>query len=186
MLDSFLAATPTAELEPITHAYVQSDEADMGMTYAELSVFGRLRKVDKLGVWGMFEKLCYLWTGNGNGSNGSNGNGGVENSSKGNNGNDSNENAGGGGGDGEDERGSMGLSPRQVYEKTRRFFYYYSINRHKMTVLTPSYHAEQYSPDDNRFDLRPFLYPTFSWPYRKIEAWLDQYERKEVNKAASL
>ena len=26
-----------------------------------------------------------------------------------------------------------------------------------MTTLTPSYHAESYSPDDNRFDLRPFL-----------------------------
>jgi hypothetical protein len=26
-----------------------------------------------------------------------------------------------------------------------------------MTVLTPSYHAEQYSPDDNRHDLRQFL-----------------------------
>ena len=26
-----------------------------------------------------------------------------------------------------------------------------------MTTLTPSYHAENYSPDDNRFDLRPFL-----------------------------
>ena len=31
------------------------------------------------------------------------------------------------------------------------------MNRHKMTTLTPSYHAEDYSPDDNRFDLRPFL-----------------------------
>lgn len=44
-----------------------------------------------------------------------------------------------------------------------------------MTTLTPSYHAEQYSPDDNRFDLRPFLYPGFSLPYRKmmshVEAW---------------
>ena len=38
-----------------------------------------------------------------------------------------------------------------------------------MTVLTPAYHAEQYSPDDNRFDLRPFLYPSFSWPFGKIE-----------------
>ena len=27
-------------------------------------------------------------------------------------------------------------------------------------MLTPSYHAEAYSPDDNRFDLRPFLYNT--------------------------
>ena len=31
-----------------------------------------------------------------------------------------------------------------------------------MTVLPPSYHAESYSPDDNRFDHRPFLYEA-SW-----------------------
>lgn len=40
----------------------------------------------------------------------------------------------------------------------KRFFYYYAVNRHKMTTLTPSYHAEGYSPDDNRHDLRQFLY----------------------------
>jgi NAD+ synthase (glutamine-hydrolysing) len=38
-----------------------------------------------------------------------------------------------------------------------------------MTTLTPSYHAEQYSPDDNRFDLRPFLYPGWQWAWDKIE-----------------
>ena len=32
----------TAELEPITDSYVQSDEVDMGMSYAELSVYGNL------------------------------------------------------------------------------------------------------------------------------------------------
>ncbi|KAL6566190.1 hypothetical protein OROGR_001805 [Orobanche gracilis] len=39
-----------------------------------------------------------------------------------------------------------------------------------MTVLTPSYHAESYSPEDNRFDLRQFLYNA-RWPYqfRKID-----------------
>jgi NAD+ synthase (glutamine-hydrolysing) len=126
ILESFLTAVPTAELEPITKDYVQSDEIDMGMTYDELSVFGRLRKVDKMGPWGMFTKLLHLW------------------------------------GD--------RLSPGEIYTKTRRFFYFYAINRHKMTVITPSYHAEQYSPDDNRFDLRPFLYPSFSWAYKKIEA----------------
>jgi NAD+ synthase (glutamine-hydrolysing) len=42
--------------------------------------------------------------------------------------------------------------------QVRRFFFFYAINRHKMTTLTPSYHAEGYAPDDNRFDLRPFLY----------------------------
>jgi hypothetical protein len=29
-----------------------------------------------------------------------------------------------------------------VAEKVKHFFKYYAINRHKMTVLTPSYHAE--------------------------------------------
>lgn len=39
-----------------------------------------------------------------------------------------------------------------------------------MTVLTPSYHAEGYSPDDNRFDLRPFLYKAnWSWQFRAID-----------------
>jgi NAD+ synthase (glutamine-hydrolysing) len=39
-----------------------------------------------------------------------------------------------------------------------------------MTTLTPSYHAENYSPEDNRFDLRPFLY-NVRWPFqfRKID-----------------
>ena len=36
-----------------------------------------------------------------------------------------------------------------------------------MTILTPSYHAESYSPDDNRFDLRPFLYNS---------KWTEQFE----------
>lgn len=29
-----------------------------------------------------------------------------------------------------------------------------------MVTITPAYHAEAYSPDDNRFDLRQFLYNT--------------------------
>jgi NAD+ synthase (glutamine-hydrolysing) len=140
ILEEFLNATPTAELEPITETYVQSDEVDMGMTYAELSIFGRLRKVSKCGPWSMYEKLLHLW--------------------------------------------SDHLTPREIYEKTRRFFYFYSINRHKMTTLTPSYHAEAYGTDDNRFDLRPFLYPSFTWPYRKMEenvlAWEARAGKKVV------
>jgi NAD+ synthase (glutamine-hydrolysing) len=85
----------------------------MGITYAELSLLGWLRKVSKLGPWGMYEKLLHMW------------------------GND--------------------YSPRQIYEKTRHFFHHYAVNRHKMTVLTPSYHSEQYSPEDHRHDLRQFL-----------------------------
>ncbi|MCJ1284309.1 glutamine-dependent NAD(+) synthetase [Xylographa opegraphella] len=125
LLQSFIDAPPTAELEPITDDYTQSDEVDMGMSYNELSMYGRLRKADKLGPYGMWRKLLHEW-------------------------------------------GNM-LSPQEIYEKTRSFFWYYSINRHKMTTVTPAYHAEQYSPDDNRFDLRPFLYPSFDFAYRKIE-----------------
>ncbi|OQE82275.1 hypothetical protein PENNAL_c0037G05728 [Penicillium nalgiovense] len=134
ILEEFIHATPTAELEPITHDYVQSDEADMGVTYAQLGVFGYLRKVSKLGPYSMYEKLLHMW------------------------GNE--------------------YSPREIYEKTRHFFYYYSINRHKMTVLTPSYHAEQYSPEDNRHDLRQFLYPPFTWAYKKMEDNVKYWESK--------
>ncbi|KAJ5134493.1 hypothetical protein N7448_000487 [Penicillium atrosanguineum] len=137
ILEEFLDATPTAELEPITETYVQSDEADMGVTYAELGVFGYMRKVSKLGPWSMYEKLLHVW------------------------GNE--------------------YSPREIYEKTRHFFYNYSINRHKMTVITPSYHAEQYSPEDNRHDLRQFLYPSFTWAYKKMEDSVKYWESKGWN-----
>ncbi|KAJ6493647.1 hypothetical protein C8R47DRAFT_1176603 [Mycena vitilis] len=126
ILASFLNAVPTAELEPITDTYVQADEADMGMTYDELSVFGRLRKVEKCGPYSTFTKLVHEW-------------------------------------------GSF-LSPLQIAEKVKLFFFEHARNRHKMTTLTPSYHAESYSPDDNRFDLRPFLYPSrFPWQFKKID-----------------
>lgn len=61
ILQDFIEATPTAELEPITADYVQSDEADMGMTYYELSRFGRLRKESKLGPYGMWQRLVHEW-----------------------------------------------------------------------------------------------------------------------------
>jgi hypothetical protein len=58
----------------------------------------------------------------------------------------------------------------QVAEKVKHFFRCYAINRHKLTVLTPAYHAESYSPDDNRFDLRPFLYQTsWDWQFAEID-----------------
>ncbi|GMM54057.1 glutamine-dependent NAD(+) synthetase [Maudiozyma humilis] len=135
ILDEFLHATPTAELEPITENYVQSDEIDMGMTYEELSIFGYLRKVEKCGPYSMFLKLLHQWT--------------------------------------------PKLTPAQVAEKVKRFFFFYAINRHKQTVITPSYHAENYSPDDNRFDLRPFLInPRFTWASKKIDAVVAQCEGK--------
>jgi NAD+ synthase (glutamine-hydrolysing) len=65
----------------------------------------------------------------------------------------------------------------------KHFFKYYAINRHKATVLTPSYHAESYSPDDNRFDHRPFLYNAgWPWQFRRIDelaAALPQQEQQQ-------
>ncbi|TGZ84253.1 glutamine-dependent NAD(+) synthetase with GAT domain-containing protein [Ascodesmis nigricans] len=136
ILTSFITAVPTAELEPITKDYVQSDEADMGFTYDELSAFGRLRKTAKLGPWGTFEKLLHEWS------------------------------------------GKMPVS--KIAEKTKNFFWYYAINRHKMTTITPSYHAEQYGTDDNRFDLRPFLYPRFTWPWKKIDETVKKIKEREA------
>jgi NAD+ synthase (glutamine-hydrolysing) len=78
----FLDAVPTAELEPFSDTYVQSDEVcpplldclplsadkfpflpqiDMGMTYDELSIFGRMRKVEKCGPFAMYTKLLQEW-----------------------------------------------------------------------------------------------------------------------------
>ena len=58
----------------------------------------------------------------------------------------------------------------EIAAKVKRFFFYYGINRHKLTTLTPSYHAESYSPDDNRFDFRPFLYNVkWSRQFRTID-----------------
>ena len=56
-------------------------------------------------------------------------------------------------------------SPQEICQKVQHFFRCYASNRHKATVLTPSYHAESYSPDDNRYDHRPFLY-NISWPWQ--------------------
>lgn len=125
ILQEIAGAPPTAELRPqadggedATAEHSQLDEEDMGMTYAELGWFGKLRKFSRCGPVSMFRKLCVTWS---------------------------------------------HLSAAEVADKVKRFFYYYSVNRHKMCTLTPSYHAEGYSPDDNRFDLRQFLYNT-KWP----------------------
>jgi len=73
------------------------------------------------------------------------------------------------------------LTPQEVATKVKLFFRYYSINRHKMTTLTPSYHAEVYSPDDNRFDHRPFLYNTrWTWQFAAIDQAVEGMQKEEI------
>lgn len=133
-LKGVVAAQPSAELVPPSNGRIQSDEEDMGMTYEELSLFGRLRNVARCGPVAMYQKLRGIWT---------------------------------------------ELSPMETAAKVKHFFTSYSINRHKVTTLTPSYHAESYSPDDNRYDLRQFLY-NVRWPrqFRVIDELVQEDEAK--------
>jgi len=39
----------------------QLDEEDMGMTYAELGIFGKLRKISRCGPVKMYLKLLEIW-----------------------------------------------------------------------------------------------------------------------------
>lgn len=128
-------AKPSAELEPIVNGSVQVDEVDMGMSYDELTIYGRLRKISRCGPLSMFCKLREIWR----------------------------------------DLYSM----EEISDKVKYFWTTYSINRHKVTTLTPSYHAENYSPEDNRFDLRQFLYRTsWRWQFREIDALVSE-EKKE-------
>lgn len=131
LISGILDSPPTAELTPLKDGQVvQTDEADMGMTYAELSTFGRLRKQQCCGPLAMYLRMT------------------AEDPS---------------------------ARPADVAKKVKHFFKMYSINRHKTTILTPAYHAESYSPDDNRFDHRPFLYnPQWKWQFKSIDRYVSQ------------
>ena len=126
----------------VTRAPSQQDEDEMGMSYDELSVFGRLRKESRCGPLSMYVALRTQW------------------------------------------KAERGLSCDEVAKKVKRFFTFYAINRHKMTVVTPSYHAENYSPDDNRYDLRPFLYRVdWKWQFDAIDAdvkaFLESHQKQQ-------
>lgn len=134
-------APPTAELGGAGRGAEQTDEEDMGMSYEELSYFGKLRKIQRCGPVSMVSKLVYEWP---------------------------------------------HLTAAQVAEKVKRFFFYYSINRHKMTTLTPSYHAENYSPEDNRFDLRQFLYPSrWTRQFRGVDQVVESINQASESTATS-
>jgi len=51
--------------------------------------------------------------------------------------------------------------PRDPKEAINIFYTRYNINRNKTTIIPPSIHLTP-SPDDNRYDLRPFLLPGFN------------------------
>lgn len=172
-LDDVAHAVPTAELRPEAtdgqeksgSADAQSDEKDMGMSYAELGDLGHCRKVLHCGPLSTYLKLRDMWkhkTGEWKSP------------------------------DDNDKAITPSIrewacpgrqQPKQfdekVAQKVKDFYFYHVINRHKMTTLTPSYHAENYSPDDNRFDLRPFLCPNdFTVQFQAIDQLVEEAKAK--------
>lgn len=142
LMDEFLNATPTAELQPLKDGITdQSDEVEMGLTYAELSDLGILRKVHKLGPWSTYLRLLGNWN------------------------------------------NRPGFGAREIADKVMLFYRFYAINRHKTTVLTPAVHMSGYNPDDNRHDLRPFLYAVnWPWQFNKIRSHVEEMERSQKSK----
>jgi NAD+ synthase (glutamine-hydrolysing) len=122
------SAVPTAELqkqkENLTGKAVQaqSDEDEIGITYKEVFILGKIRNEGN-GLIGMLKEALknkYFR---------------------------------------ETYRNSDGtVNKREIGYRVEKFYDRYIKNRNKTTILTPSVHLLP-SPDDNRFDLRPFLYP---------------------------
>eukprot|EP00922_Rhytidocystis_sp_ex-Travisia-forbesii_P024432 GHVS01035856.1.p1 GENE.GHVS01035856.1~~GHVS01035856.1.p1 ORF type:complete len:880 (+),score=158.92 GHVS01035856.1:53-2692(+) len=152
-LKQIAEAPPSAELRPADDSgSQQDDEADMGLTYHQLSVFGYLRKVARCGPVSMFRTLLSGSTHCATPAAADS----IEGPSS-------------------DKSYFARLmeqqmaplrpllpelpTPYAIAAKVKHFFRSYGANRHKMSTITPAYHAEAYSPDDNRFDHRQILYP---------------------------
>ena len=134
----------------------QLDEDDMGMSYAELADLGHCRKVEHCGPLSTYLKLRRTWAGRA-----------LTRSIR---------------AAGEDQ--SAWSHERRVAQKVKDFYFFQAMNRHKMTTLTPSYHAENYSPDDNRYDLRQFLYPDWSRQFAVIDRLVEQAAAADDEEAA--
>lgn len=131
----------------------QKDEDEIGLTYEELSCLGSLRKGD-IGCYGPYGMFCKLW------SERLNPNFKI---------NDKPVNL------------NNCEQPDQLATKVKRFFNLYAKNRHKQTVLTPALHAVTYSPDDNRFDHRQFLYDTnWKWQFEQIDKYVTSIKNQQI------
>ena len=138
VIRSILDVTASPELTPGTGGAIQDDEVDIEMTYTDLYELGILRKRENLGPYSMFLRLCKDRLGKEMVF--------IDTVAK--------------------AKVKKVATPAMLQDLIKRFFSWYGRNRSKMTILTPGIHATNYSPDDNRFDQRPFLYPDFSTSYQ--------------------
>lgn len=173
-----LHATPTAELRP-HHTQQdgtvikQDDETEMGLTYNELYFLGNLRKCERCGPVEMYERVMELWKSQGSADVKKSDGSPITPSKLANTYTAT-----------ELEGGVIKavfcneeLTPSLIASKVKHFFRCYSANRHKTTILPPSYHAELYDPEASRHDWRPFLYPDWSRQFRQIDQLVTLAER---------
>jgi NH3-dependent NAD+ synthetase len=121
-------------------AIIQDDEIEIKMTYADLTLMGKLRKHDHLGPLAMFQRLCCMMKGKSWYI--------IDQAKK--------------------VKSWVHATPENIADKVVTFHNLYAINRHKMNILTNAIHATDYVPDDNRYDHRPFLIPAW-WPLQVAE-----------------
>lgn len=119
---------------------IQDDEVEIGMTYEQLFILGKLRKEELLGPIAMFKRLCDMWLK-------------KDFTMKFIRDKDGKTNP--------NHSVLITPTPMLIFQVVNVFFGNYYMHRNKMTILTPSVHGTSYSPDDNRFDQRPILYPSF-------------------------
>jgi len=81
----------------------------------------------------------------------------------------------------EDRKKIEWATPLKIFNKLKSFWSNYGVHRNKMTILTPGIHTTDYSPDDNRFDLRPFLYPAMGFSYQ-LNVVNDIAKKDEANR----
>jgi len=149
ILNEIIAAPPSAELTGAD----QRDEDEIGLTYDEISVLGRVRR-GVLGCCGPSAAFETVWKNRENPT--------FKNHIR--------------CFQSESNQRTSGQVARSLAELIKRFYSRYTRNRHKLTVLTPALHAESYSPDDNRFDHRQFLYPPLTMQYEAIDNMVSMIE----------
>ena len=166
ILHDILKVTASPELTPTDEAgQVQDDEIEIKMTYENLNVLGRMRKSENLGPVSMFLKMCQeyigrniVWVHHRKLPSESSFQIKVE-------------------------RGKDGTGIRATYEIladiVKTFWQQYSVNRHKMNILTNGIHLTGYSPDDNRYDHRPFLLPNLDYQLKLIDSLAKQFDGRE-------
>lgn len=151
ILEDIISAPPSAELTGAE----QRDEDEIGITYDEIAVLGRVRRGEFAcsGPKGAFETIwqnryrqpfctkirC------------------LKSSAR--------------------QGPAIGEMAGELAILIKRFYQRYARNRHKLTVLTPALHTETYSPDDNRFDHRHFLYAPWTEQFKSIDSMVDEIKK---------